>query len=219
MWWHLLSHDCHVKIWSNPLSTLYRFIAAWDIHLKFISNLIKSGVYITLISVVKSFWNFAQSMAVWCVHNIDFSCQIILKFCTEHGSVTAMLCAKYQNDWGIEKPVTHNFAIFAYKINFRGMIYIATFPEPRRLWASCIRWRADTGSTANMLTMTQTLALADLQGQSDLCLTGKSCKLLLDLPAGKSIELRLLWSIQGSCFKHARACLCWNASSKCIPCC
>ena len=28
-----------------------------------------------------------------------FSCPINLKFCTEHGSITAMLCAKSQNDW------------------------------------------------------------------------------------------------------------------------
>ena len=30
------------------------------------------------------------------VHNIHFSCPIILKFCTEHDSVTAVLCAKCQ---------------------------------------------------------------------------------------------------------------------------
>ena len=31
-------------------------------------------------------------------HNLSFSCQIILKFCSEHGSTTAVLCAKFQND-------------------------------------------------------------------------------------------------------------------------
>ena len=30
-------------------------------------------------------------------------CAIILKFCTEHGSMTAVLQAKFQNDWAIEK--------------------------------------------------------------------------------------------------------------------
>ena len=28
-----------------------------------------------------------------------FSCPIVLKFCTEHGSYSAVLCAKFQNDW------------------------------------------------------------------------------------------------------------------------
>ena len=29
---------------------------------------------------------------------MHFNCTIILKFCTKHGSFTAMLCAKFQND-------------------------------------------------------------------------------------------------------------------------
>ena len=32
------------------------------------------------------------------IHNTRFNCPIILKFCTEQGSITAMLCVKYQND-------------------------------------------------------------------------------------------------------------------------
>ena len=28
-----------------------------------------------------------------------FICSVILKFCTEHSSTTAMLCAKFQNNW------------------------------------------------------------------------------------------------------------------------
>ena len=31
-------------------------------------------------------------------HNLLLSYQIILKFCTKHGSITAVLCAKLQND-------------------------------------------------------------------------------------------------------------------------
>ena len=38
-------------------------------------------------------------------HNLFFSCPIILKFWTEHGSDTAMLCTKFQNDWGTEMDV------------------------------------------------------------------------------------------------------------------
>ena len=37
------------------------------------------------------------------VHNIHFSCQIILKICTEDGSDTAVLCTKFQNDLTNEK--------------------------------------------------------------------------------------------------------------------
>ena len=33
------------------------------------------------------------------VHNIHFGCSVFLKLCTEHGSDTAVLCAKFQNDW------------------------------------------------------------------------------------------------------------------------
>ena len=42
-------------------------------------------------------------------HNIDFvyyihvDCPIGLKFCTEHGSDTAVLCGNVQNDWATEK--------------------------------------------------------------------------------------------------------------------
>ena len=33
------------------------------------------------------------------VHNLFCVCAIILQLCTEHGSITAVFCAKYQNDW------------------------------------------------------------------------------------------------------------------------
>ena len=46
-----------------------------------------------------------KSHKILLVHNIHFSCQIILTFCTEHGSVTAMLCAKFQNDLTTEKYI------------------------------------------------------------------------------------------------------------------
>ena len=34
--------------------------------------------------------------------NCFLVCPIMLKFCTEHGSDTAMFCAKFQNDWTTE---------------------------------------------------------------------------------------------------------------------
>ena len=30
------------------------------------------------------------------IHEIDFSCPVIMKFCTEHDSITAVLCAIFQ---------------------------------------------------------------------------------------------------------------------------
>ena len=38
-------------------------------------------------------------------HDLFLCRPIILKFCTEHGSDTAMLCAKFQNDWATEMDV------------------------------------------------------------------------------------------------------------------
>ena len=35
-------------------------------------------------------------------HNLLCSCPNIVKFCTGHGSITAMPCAKFQSDWAIE---------------------------------------------------------------------------------------------------------------------
>ena len=37
------------------------------------------------------------------IHNIHLICQLILKFCTEHSSITVMLCAKLQDDWATEQ--------------------------------------------------------------------------------------------------------------------
>ena len=39
-----------------------------------------------------------KSREISFIHNINLSCLIILKFYTEHGSITAVLCAKCQND-------------------------------------------------------------------------------------------------------------------------
>ena len=37
------------------------------------------------------------------IHNIHFSCQTTLRFCTEHDSDIAMLCTHFQNDLTIGK--------------------------------------------------------------------------------------------------------------------
>ena len=64
------------------------------------------------------------------VQNIQFSCQIILKFCSEHGSETDVLCAKFQNDlrtgqWVMSK---RDFARFVLKMRFGRIPSIATIP-------------------------------------------------------------------------------------------
>ena len=60
------------------------------------------------------------------VHNIRFHCPIGLKFCTEHGSDTAVLCAKFQNDRSTEAWVMdkRDFARFEFKMNFGRISYI-----------------------------------------------------------------------------------------------
>ena len=54
-------------------------------------------------------------------HNYMISCLIILKFCTEHGSVTAMPCAKLQNDYTAEMYDTDKFDFekFKFTTSFR----------------------------------------------------------------------------------------------------
>ena len=39
------------------------------------------------------------------VSNLFLHCPIILKFCTEHGNITAVLCAKFLNSWATGKDV------------------------------------------------------------------------------------------------------------------
>ena len=45
---------------------------------------------------------------------------IVLKFCTEHGSDTAMLCAKFQNNWTIQVDVMDELHLtgFEFKMSF-----------------------------------------------------------------------------------------------------
>ena len=65
--------------------------------------------------------------------NILFiSYPIVLKFCTEHGSDTAVLCAKFQNDWTTKTAVMddRDFARFEFNSNFRRMdILYCTAPQ------------------------------------------------------------------------------------------
>ena len=71
-------------------------------------------------------WNSGACCAF--VQNIQFSCQIILKICTEHGSETVVLCANFQNGLMSKQLIMGKwyFMGFQFKINFGRIAYIAT---------------------------------------------------------------------------------------------
>ena len=60
-------------------------------------------------------------------HNVLHRYSIMLKFWTENGSDTAMLCAKFQNDWTIEADFMdeQEFAKFELKTSLGQISYIA----------------------------------------------------------------------------------------------
>ena len=55
------------------------------------------------------------------------NCPIVLSFCSEHGSITAVLCAKIQNDWITHKQIVgkRDFARFGFDMSFGRRSYIA----------------------------------------------------------------------------------------------
>ena len=61
--------------------------------------------------------------------------QIVMKFCTEHGSITAVLCAKLQNDltllWILETNEISRDVGLRWVMSFKTMSYIATVPAQR----------------------------------------------------------------------------------------
>ena len=63
--------------------------------------------------------------------NILVSCQIVLKSCTEHGSITAVICAKYQNDSTSKKYVVdkRDFEKFGFNNQLRRTF--EAIPGPR----------------------------------------------------------------------------------------
>ena len=66
------------------------------------------------------------------VRNTRFNCPIGLKFCTEHASDTAVLCAKFQSDRSTEAWVMgkRDFARYEFKLNFGRISYISQGPWP-----------------------------------------------------------------------------------------
>ena len=61
-----------------------------------------------------------KSYSVSSSHNIDFSWQILLKFCTEQGSMTAVLCAKFQKDAWTKKVVMDRWYLSRFEFKMDG---------------------------------------------------------------------------------------------------
>ena len=75
-------------------------------------------------------------------YNIYVNLRIALKFCTEQGSGTVVLCAIFQNVLTTERQVmdTRDYVGFEFKMHLEGINYIATAPcwfwGKRWLWLS-----------------------------------------------------------------------------------
>ena len=62
-----------------------------------------------------------QSREVSFAYHLFGNCLIVLKYCTEHGSDTAVLCATFQNDWagtGTDVMDRRDFARVEFKMCF-----------------------------------------------------------------------------------------------------
>ena len=62
-----------------------------------------------------------KSREISFAHNLFFIYQIVLKFYTEHGGITAVLCAQFHNDLAIKMDVMDE-RDFARKCEFRSDI-------------------------------------------------------------------------------------------------
>ena len=71
-----------------------------------------------------------KSRKVSFVHNFILDCRIVLKFYTEHGCDTAVLCVKFYNDWTFYANVTDEQVItrFEWKKYVGWVSYIASPP-------------------------------------------------------------------------------------------
>ena len=70
-------------------------------------------------------------------HNICGSYSIVLKFCTEHGSHTVVLCPQFQDDLIIQTDVMGkwDFVRFAFKRSFGRMSYTSQGPALAEIMA------------------------------------------------------------------------------------
>ena len=71
-----------------------------------------------------------KSIEISFAYNVILHCQIVLQFCTEHGSMAAVLCGKFLNDLttGMDVMDGGDFAWFQFEIIFWGIFCSATAP-------------------------------------------------------------------------------------------
>ena len=85
-----------------------------------------------------------KSCKIFYAHDLLCSHSFVLKFCTEHGGIPAVLSAKYQNDCISETDVMDErvFSRFKFKMSFERISYIAQ--HHRSLWSAIrvdvLRW-------------------------------------------------------------------------------
>ena len=74
-----------------------------------------------------------KSPKISLAHNWLLSDEIVLNFCTEHGSITAVLCVNFQNDLTDEMGVLEerDFTRFEFNMSFEQISHIATIPWVR----------------------------------------------------------------------------------------
>ena len=116
-----------------------------------------------------------KSREISFVHNIRFSCPIVLKFCTEYGSITDVFRAKFQNDWirnqytpfrtsferGYNNESRRDFTRVGFKMGFRRTSYITQSNPIAELdrFSSCIRWSQDGRRTDGRTHETTTIPI------------------------------------------------------------
>ena len=87
----------------------------------------------------------ADRMPVWNSREISFaqnsllSHLIVLKFCTEHGSITAMLCVRFQNDRTIEADVWTIEISQDLNLTHRGLVTYG-LTAPSHFLLTCHQW-------------------------------------------------------------------------------
>ena len=75
-------------------------------------------------------------------HNLFLSCSIVLIFCTEHGSDTAVLWAKYQKDWATEMAVMEKMISWDLSLRWVSEGYPILHWLPAMQW-----WKQNLGQT------------------------------------------------------------------------
>ena len=73
-----------------------------------------------------------KSRKISFIHKISYCCPITSKLCTDHGNITAMLCAKFQNDWTTETVFMED-RDFKFKTDFGRLCLLVRAPGLNKL--------------------------------------------------------------------------------------